>query len=92
MPEVLQKHRWDCPEPAASALVRGQIPIYTYKAIANMQSPIANTDVLVAKDYAVGANIPYQHSTVGGHAADATNGHTAAKTWLDRVLDGMYAF
>jgi len=68
-----------------------QMPIYAYKAIADMQSPIQDTDDLVAKYCAVGVNILYERNTVGGHAADFTNGHPAAEAWLNSVLNGTYA-
>lgn len=68
-----------------------QMPIFAYKAIADLESPIIDTDVLVAKYCAVGANILYQRNTVGGHSAEFINGHQAASDWLDSVLGGTYA-
>lgn len=68
-----------------------QMPIFAYKAIADKQSPIADTDKLVAEYCGMGANIYYVRNTVGGHSAEALNGHPAAEAWLDSVLDGTYA-
>jgi hypothetical protein len=67
-----------------------QMPIYAYKAIQDKQSPIQDTDVLLTRFCDVGANILYERNTVGGHAADAVNGHGAATAFLDAVLTGTY--
>jgi hypothetical protein len=68
-----------------------QMPIFAYKAIADMQSPIGDTDKLVSEFCGVGANILYQRNTIGGHVAEFFNGHPAAESWLDSVLNGTYA-
>jgi hypothetical protein len=67
-----------------------QMPIFAYKAIADEESPIADTDKLVAGYCGVGANIYYVRNTVGGHEAEYVNGHPAAEACLDSVLDGTY--
>ena len=39
----------------------------------------------------MGVNILYQRNIVGGHSAEATNGRSAAVSWLNAVLNGTYA-
>ena len=68
-----------------------QIPLYVYKAIGDEVTPIEETDALVDKYCTVGANIFYQRNTVGGHAAEQTNGLAGALEWLSGVLDGTYS-
>jgi hypothetical protein len=68
-----------------------QMPIYAYKAIADMQSPINDTDALIDRYCNVGANILYQRNTIGGHAADYVNGRPLAIKFLQAVLGGTYA-
>ncbi|ROV95247.1 hypothetical protein VPNG_08960 [Cytospora leucostoma] len=68
-----------------------QAPLFVYKAIADEISVVADTDELVERYCAVGANILYQRNTVGGHSAEYVNGHPAALTWLSSVLGGTYA-
>jgi Secretory lipase len=67
-----------------------QMPIFAYKAVADLQSPIADTDALVAKYCTVGANILYQRNSIGGHSSEFINGHEAAAEWLDSVLARTY--
>jgi hypothetical protein len=67
-----------------------QMPLFAYKAVGDLVSPINDTDNLVSKYCEVGVNILYQRNKVGGHSADATNGHPAAEAWLDAVLNGTY--
>lgn len=68
-----------------------QMPLFVYKAIADELSPVGDTDALVAKYCAVGANILYQRNTVGGHLAEDYNGDASAFEWLSSVLDGTYS-
>ena len=67
-----------------------QMPVLAYKAIADEISPTNDTDALVAKYCAVGANILYQRNTVGGHQAEEINGDARAFEWLRSVLDGTH--
>ncbi|RAL12633.1 LIP-domain-containing protein [Aspergillus homomorphus CBS 101889] len=68
-----------------------QLPIYAYKAIHDEVSPIRDTDALLTRYCGVGANILYERNTVGGHSAEAINGHPAASTFIAAVLQGRYA-
>ena len=68
-----------------------QMPLFIYKAIADETAPIVDTDQLVDKYCAVGANILYQRNTIGGHLAELTNGDGRAMDWLSSVLDGTYS-
>ncbi len=68
-----------------------QFPLYVYKAVKDEVSPINDTDALVAKYCDMGVNILYQRNSIGGHAADAVNGHAAAVAWLDSVFGGSHA-
>jgi hypothetical protein len=52
---------------------------------------VNETDALVAKYCAVGANILYQRNTVGGHFAEDSNGDASAFEWLSSVLDETYS-
>ncbi|KAL1962662.1 hypothetical protein VTN77DRAFT_9296 [Rasamsonia byssochlamydoides] len=72
------------------AYVQAQMPLFVYKAIADEISPIGETDALVDKYCAVGANILYQRNMVGGHLAEYTNGDARAFEWLRSVLEGTY--
>ena len=68
-----------------------QIPLFAYKAVGDLISPINDTDKLVDRYCDLGVNILYHRNTVGGHSAEATNGHPAAEAWLNSVLNGTYA-
>lgn len=68
-----------------------QMPLFIYKAIAEELAPIENTDDLVTKYCAVGANILYHRNTVGGHIAEMYNEDANAFEWLRSVLDGTYS-
>lgn len=68
-----------------------QMPVYAYKAIQDQISKVADTDALIAKFCAAGANILYQRNTVGSHGAEQQNGDAAATAFLDAVLTGTYA-
>ncbi|TAQ87220.1 hypothetical protein B7494_g4479 [Chlorociboria aeruginascens] len=67
------------------------MPLFVYKAIQDELSPVADTDALVERYCAVGANILYQRNTVGGHLAEYINGEESALAFLSAVLDGSYA-
>ncbi|KAB5511492.1 lipase 1 [Coniochaeta sp. 2T2.1] len=66
-------------------------PLFVYKSVGDLISPINDTDKLVSKYCEVGVNILYERNKVGGHSAEATNGRPAAVAWLDAVLNGTYA-
>lgn len=68
-----------------------KMPLFIYKAIAEEVAPIADTDAIVDKYCAVGANILYQRNTIGGHLAEMYNGDARAFEWLSSVLDGTYS-
>lgn len=70
-----------------------QVPIYAYKATANLISPVTDTDALLARFCGIGVKDPVreEYCTVRGHGADATNGYPAAVAWLDSLLGGTYA-
>ena len=67
------------------------MPVFAYKAIHDEISVVNDTDVLVNRYCSIGADILYQRNSVGGHAAEFTNGHPAAEAWLNSVLGGTYA-
>lgn len=68
-----------------------QMPMFAYKAVGDLVSPINDTDKLVQKYCQVGANILYLRNSIGGHSAEATNGNAAASAWLGAVLDGSFS-
>lgn len=68
-----------------------QMPIFAYKAIKDEVSNITDTDTLVARYCAVGANILYQRNTVGSHVTEGTNGDARAMLFLTTVLLGNYS-
>ncbi|CAK7203114.1 hypothetical protein SEUCBS139899_005843 [Sporothrix eucalyptigena] len=68
-----------------------QMPLFVYKAIADEVSPINDTDALVERFCNVGVNINYQRNSIGGHAAEGTNGNAAATAWLDSIFAGTFA-
>lgn len=68
-----------------------QMPIFVYKAIADEFSPIADTDALVSKYCAVGANTLYHRNTVGEHITEAANEDGNALMFLSSVFTGTWA-
>ena len=66
------------------------MPVFAYKAIGDEFSMVADTDTVIERYCAVGANILYQRNTVGGHLAEFFNGHEQALAFLSAVLDGSY--
>ena len=66
------------------------MPVYAYKAIHDEISVVADTDALVDRYCAVGAQITYVRNTVGGHVAEATNGFVGAFGFLGSVLSGSF--
>ncbi|EPE06612.1 lipase 1 precursor [Ophiostoma piceae UAMH 11346] len=68
-----------------------QVPIYAYKAIKDELSPVNDTDTLVARYCAVGANILYERSSIGGHTSGAINGRASATAFVDAIFGGTYA-
>jgi len=71
--------------------VPNYMPIFAYKAINDLVSPIADTDKLINEYCQMGSNILYQRNTIGGHEGEEVNGNPAAVTWLDSLLGGTYA-
>ena len=67
------------------------MPVFVYKAIHDEFSPVADTDALIERYCAMGANILYQRNTVGGHLAEYINGEESAIAFLSAILDGSYA-
>ena len=67
------------------------MPVFVYKAIHDEFSPVADTDALIERYCAMGANILYQRNTVGGHLAEYVNGEESAFAFLSAILDGSYA-
>ena len=65
-----------------------QMRLFVYKAIADEITHVQDTDLLVSKYCAIGANILYERNTVGGHLAEETNGDQRALQWLRKVLGG----
>ncbi|KAL5610604.1 hypothetical protein FOBRF1_006721 [Fusarium oxysporum] len=68
-----------------------QWPIFAYQGIKDEISPIQNTDKLIERYCAVGANILYQRNTVGTHADNSFLNAPDAIDWLTTVLRGAYA-
>ncbi|KAM0495945.1 hypothetical protein ACHAP8_007860 [Fusarium lateritium] len=68
-----------------------QWPIFAYQAVHDEISPIANTDKLIERYCAVGANILYQRNSVGTHAQEFLLSAAPAIQWLATVLTGQYA-
>lgn len=67
------------------------MPVYAYKAINDQISVVADTDALIDKYCAAGANILYERNTLGSHSQEAAYGDPAATAFLDAVLTGTYA-
>ncbi|CAG7554324.1 unnamed protein product [Fusarium equiseti] len=68
-----------------------QWPIFAYQGIKDEISPIEDTDKLIERYCAVGANILYQRNTVGDHVANFVVSAPTAIQWLMTVLAGQYA-
>ena len=68
-----------------------QMPVYAYKAIKDELSLVNDTDTLVARYCAVGANILYERTSIGGHTSGAANGRASATAFVDAILGGTYA-
>ncbi|ETS81434.1 hypothetical protein PFICI_06436 [Pestalotiopsis fici W106-1] len=65
-------------------------PLYVYKAIRDEVSPIADTDALVDKYCAAGAEITYERNTLTTHKDEQDAESTRAFAFLQSVLDGSY--
>jgi hypothetical protein len=65
-----------------------RIPLFAYKAIPDQVSPIQETDDLVNKYCAKGANILYHRNTVGEHFSEQSNEDAIAFEFLINVLEG----
>lgn len=68
-----------------------QMPILAYKAIADEVSPVADTDRLVERYCAVGANIVYDRNTIGTHTTELGYGQARAMQFVGDVLNGRYS-
>ncbi|KUJ20739.1 secretory lipase-like protein 1 precursor [Mollisia scopiformis] len=66
-----------------------QMPVYAYKAIADEISPVADTDELVAKLCAQGANIQYVRDRLGEHATEEITGSGDAFGFLVDRFNGV---
>ncbi|KAF9771300.1 Trichothecene C-3 esterase [Fusarium sp. DS 682] len=67
-----------------------QWPIFAYKGIKDEISLIQDTDKLIERYCAVGANILYQRNTVGTHSENFVLNAATAIQWLATVLTGQY--
>jgi hypothetical protein len=65
------------------------MPMFVYKAVADMVSNVEHTDQLVHQYCEEGASIIYQRNTVGGHVSDEINGQPAAVEFLSDRLAGV---
>ena len=68
-----------------------QMPMFVYKAVHDEYSHVGDTDSLVARYCAAGANIMYQRNMAGNHLDEETNGDSAAMDWLRAALNGSLA-
>ncbi|KAF4448729.1 Lipase 4 [Fusarium albosuccineum] len=68
-----------------------QWPTFVYKTVKDEISKVSDTDDLVERYCAVGANILYQRNSVGTHAQDFVFSLNTAVEWLASVLTGAYA-
>lgn len=65
-----------------------RLPVFVYKSVQDQMSPINETDALMAKYCAKGANVLYHRNENGGHNQELFNGRARAVTFLEQVLDG----
>ncbi|KAF9893474.1 hypothetical protein FE257_010786 [Aspergillus nanangensis] len=63
-------------------------PLFVYKAVGDELSLVADTDDLVSKYCAQGANIEYIRDWVGGHVSKGVTGPSSAMNWLRERLEG----
>ncbi|MCJ1449269.1 MAG: hypothetical protein MMC23_009789 [Stictis urceolatum] len=66
------------------------MPIFAYKAIGDDVSVIGDTDALIERYCAIGANIKYERNTIGNHAQESLNGAARAMAFLKAVVAGTY--
>ncbi|KAH7309334.1 secretory lipase-domain-containing protein [Rhexocercosporidium sp. MPI-PUGE-AT-0058] len=66
-----------------------QMPIFAYKAIGDEISPVEDTDSLITKLCAQGANIQYVRDKSGEHASEEITGSGDAFGWLVDRFDGV---
>ncbi|KAI0204025.1 LIP-domain-containing protein [Astrocystis sublimbata] len=66
------------------------MPMFIYMAVGDQFSPISQTDALVGRFCAAGADITYERNTVGGHLAEIENGNERAIAWLRTIFDESY--
>ncbi|KAM7196816.1 lipase 1 [Rhypophila sp. PSN 637] len=62
--------------------------LYLYHAVDDDMTPVRDTDTLVTKLCAEGANILYHRNHWGGHNDELTNGRQRALDYMGDVLDG----
>lgn len=67
------------------------MPVFAYEAIHDELSPVSDTDVLIERYCATGANTLYQRNIVGGHLADYIGREASAFAFLSAILNGSYA-
>ncbi|CZR55878.1 related to lipase 1 [Phialocephala subalpina] len=66
-----------------------QMPVYVYKAVGDEISPVADTDALVTKLCAQGANIQYVRDWIGEHATEEITGYGGALGFLEDRFNGV---
>nr|AAK53582.1 TRI8 [Fusarium graminearum] len=64
-------------------------PLFIYQAIHDEVTPIADTDAVVNRYCAVGADIHFERNTIGGHYQEADNSYEAAFQWLLDIYSGQ---
>lgn len=66
------------------------MPVFAYKAVGDELSRVSDTDALVRRYCAVGADILYHRNELGSHTTELLNGLGRALNFVDRVLAGAY--
>ncbi|KAE9365672.1 secretory lipase-like protein 1 precursor [Stipitochalara longipes BDJ] len=66
-----------------------KMPVYAYKAIGDEISPVADTDALITKLCAQGANIQYVRDGLGEHASEEITGSGDAFAFLVDRFNGV---
>ncbi|RGP73136.1 trichothecene c-3 deacetylase [Fusarium longipes] len=66
-------------------------PLFIYQAIPDEVAKISDTDALVERCCAVGADILFERNSVGSHYEESTNSHEAAVQWLVDLFSGRHA-
>lgn len=63
-----------------------EFPLFIYTAVADEVSPINDTQALVNKHCAAGADLRWERNSIGGNVAEETNGNARAVAWLTGIL------